>query len=146
VNAQSFSDQRRELMMQMENWLHLLNVWRVPLDVPRAVKMLKPTKWLVISHVLTDITSRRTHCATKLKTAKVMSTSTRILAILVMIYARHARKVMLIIKNEDFGILLQNAIDVYKLRDFIRITKIIGVSAFLGKHQLKQEIAKEHMD
>jgi len=65
-----------------------------------------------------------------------MSTSTRILAIIAMIYAHHARKVMLIIKNEDFGILLQNAIDVYKLRDFITMTKITGVSAFLGKHQL----------
>jgi hypothetical protein len=75
-----------------------------------------------------------------------MSTNTWILAILVMIYAHHAKKATLIMKNEELVSKVQNAIDVYQLQDFITMTKISGVSAFLGKHQLKQEMTKEHME
>lgn len=49
----------------------------------------------VIFHVLTDITFRRTNCATKLKTAKVTSINTKILVLLVMIYVQIAKKVMI---------------------------------------------------
>ena len=52
-------------------------------------------------HVLTDITSRRTHCATKLKTAKILSINTKILAILAMIYAARVRKMILIVLSEE---------------------------------------------
>jgi len=94
-------------------------------------------------HVLTDITSQRTICATKLKTAKVSSTNTRIVATIVMIYAPHARKVMKL--NEELILLNQNATSVSKQRNLLAQAMLDIVGALPIKNQLTLVVIK-HME
>ena len=89
-------------------------------------------------HVLRDITSRRTICATKLKTAKVSSTNTRMLATIVMIYAPRARKVMKL--NEELILKRQNATYVSKQRN---LSAMVCVGALLIKNQLTLMVIKQ---
>ena len=93
----------------------------------------------MLPHVLTDITSRRTICATKFRTAKVFSTNIRMLASIVMNYAPHARKVLLIMQNEELILLNQNAIYVSEQRN---LSTMVCVGALLIKNQLTLLVIK----
>jgi len=75
-----------------------------------------------------------------------MSTNTRILATLVLIYAPLARKVLLIMQNEELMPHRQNAIYVSEQRNLLATAIVNLVGAFLIKNQKDQHLVINHME